>query len=329
MPPAPLNLESHCSAALFVGAVPLFAFADGTVHRWAEGDHGARDHCARAHSGLLAAAPASDGAALITAGEDGRVCWTDRSGEPREVATLPRKWIGCLAAGPHGAVAYAAGRSVWLHQEAGGLREFQHPRTVAGIAFAPDGSRIGVSRYNGVTLHPADGDDAPEELEWKGIYAGVTFSPDGRFVLAAMQENLLHGWRLSDKRHFRMTGYPARVKDWSWSANGRWLATAGAASAILWPFDGFDGPMGRAALEVGAPRGDALATAVACHPTRDIVAIGYADGALAVAAVEADEQKLVRESGNGPISCIAWRGDGARVAFGSARGECGIVEVGP
>lgn len=322
MSPALLHLESHCTAALFAGDVPLFALADGTVHRWADADHSER-----AHSALLAAASAADGKALLTSGEDGRVCRTDRSGEPREVATVPRKWIGCVASGPRGAVAFAAGRSVWLHEDAGSLRELQHPRSVAGIAFAPDGSCIAVSRYNGVTLHSAEGNNAPVELEWKGIYAGVIFSPEGRYVLAAMQENLIHGWRLADRRHFRMTGYPARVKDWSWSANGRWLATSGASTAIVWPFDGPDGPMGRSALEVGAAHGDALVTAVACHPAKDTVAIGYADGALALAAIDADEQRLVRQAGHGPISCIAWHSGGSRLAFGSGHGECGIVEV--
>ena len=34
---APLDLDGHCVAAAFLGGVPLFALADGTVHRL---DHG-------------------------------------------------------------------------------------------------------------------------------------------------------------------------------------------------------------------------------------------------------------------------------------------------
>jgi WD40 repeat protein len=319
-----LELGSHCTAALFAGDSPLFALADGTVHRWT-----GTDQSARAHSALLAAVPAADGAALLTSGEDGRVCRTDGSGEPHEVAAVPRKWIGCVASGARGALAFAAGRSVWVQQGCDGLKELQHPRSVAGIAFAPDGSRVAVSRYNGVTIHTIAGSDPPVELEWKGIYAGVGFSPDGQFLIAAMQENLLHGWHLADRRHFRMTGYPARVKDWSWSANGRWLATSGAGAAVVWPFDGPAGPMGRVALELGSLRGEALVTAVACHPVQDAVAIGYSDGALAVAAIDADEQCIVRESGRGAISSISWHNEGARLAFGTELGECGILEAAP
>ncbi len=50
----------------------------------------------------------------------------------------------------------------------------------------------------------------PEKLEWKGSHLECEVSPDGRFVITSMQENQLHGWRLADKGHMRMSGYPAR-----------------------------------------------------------------------------------------------------------------------
>ena len=53
-------------------------------------------------------------------------------------------------------------------------------------------------------------DAKPETLEWKGSHLDVTFSPDGRFLVTAMQEPTLHGWRLVDSKHMRMSGYAAR-----------------------------------------------------------------------------------------------------------------------
>src|SRR3546814_18366161 len=84
-----------------------------------------------------------------------------------------------------------------------------------------------------------------------------------------MQETALHGWKLDGKpgeaRHMRMTGYPAKVKSLSWSAKGKWLASSGAPAAIVWPFQGKDGPMGQAPLELGT-RADIMVTSVSCHP---------------------------------------------------------------
>ena len=146
-----------------------------------------------------------------------------------------------------------------------------------------------------------------------------------------MQENALHGWKLEGKpgaenRHMRMSGYPAKVKSLSWSAKGRWLASSGAPAAILWPFQGKDGPMGKAPLELGT-RGNQIVTAVACHPGEDVVAIGYGDGMVLAARFADAKEVLLRRPGKGAISSMAWSGDGRRLAFGSEAGDCGVVDL--
>lgn len=318
------DLGSPCAAAVFAGGAPLFALADGSIHCWASGRN------ARAHPALLAAAPALD-RALVTAGEDGRVCRTGATGEPVEIAAAPRKWVSSVAADRAGTIAFVTGRSVWLQDASGRRREFRFERGVTGVRIAPDGARLAVARYGGITLHSLAADAPPLELEWKGICAGVDFSPDGRFVLAFMQDGLLHGWRLPEgrepARHFRMTGYSSRIKDWSWSDDGRWLATSGAPSAVLWPFAGAAGPIGSNALEVGAPRGAALVSAVACRPGGDAVAIGYTDGAVLVGSIGTVAERLVELPGGGAILALAWHRSGSALAFGAASGVCGVADV--
>ncbi len=117
---------------------------------------------------------------------------------------------------------------------------------MAGLAFAPKGFRLAIAHYNGATLwFPNAAGAKPETLEWKGSHLGVAFSPDGKFLVTAMQEPTLHGWRLVDAKHMRMSGYSARVRSLAWTADGEFLATSGSEQLILWPFDGKDGPMGR------------------------------------------------------------------------------------
>jgi WD40 repeat protein len=318
---APLDLDGHCLAAHFLGAVPVFAMADGTVHRL-DGGH----KVVQVHNGLLSVARAPNGDALVTGGEDGRVCRVSAGGEVSELAVMARKWMSAVASGPQGAVAFASGRSAWVRFSTGRLREFQHERSVEGLAFAPKGLRLAATRYNGVTLHWADTQAKPVELEWKGAHIGVTFSPDGRFVVTTMQENALHGWRLEDSRHMRMSGYPAKVKGWSWSAKGKWLATTGAPAAIVWPFSGKDGPMGKAPLELGL-RADQMVTAIACHPAEDVAAIGYADGMVLAVRFADQKEVLLRRPGRGGVTSLAWDADGRRVAFGSEAGECGVIDI--
>ena len=257
---------------------PAFRAGRWHVHRL---DHG--HSSVTVHDGLLAAVVDPAGERLVTGGEDGKVAAMGADGSVDVLADIGRKWIGAVAPGPQGAVAFASGRTAYVRFADGKLKEFAHPRSVEGVAFSPKGMRIGVARYNGATLHfPAAG-GKPLELQWDGAHTGITFSPDGNFVVTTMQENALHGWKLSDGKHMRMSGYPAKVKSLSWSAKGRWLASSGAPAAIVWPFSGKDGPMGKAPLELGT-RGNMMVTAVACHPTDEIVAVGYADGMVLAAA---------------------------------------------
>lgn len=318
---APLDLNEHCVAAVYIGDIPFFAMADGTVH-WL--DHGA--HSATPHDGLLCATRNPSGDALVTGGEDGKIVSTDSNGTTTVLAENSGKWITCVAAGPQNAVAFATGRAAVVRKSDGNLLEFQERRTVEGLAFAPKGMRIAAARYNGVSLHWAGLQAKPVDLEWKGAHTLVTFSPDGNYVVSSMQENALHGWRLKDGKHMRMTGYPAKVKSLSWSARGKWLASSGAPAAVVWPFSGKDGPMGKAPLELGT-RDDTTVTCVACHPTDDVVAIGYGDGVILAARLSDGNEAVLRRGGRGAISTMCWSRRGVQIAFGTEAGDCGIADL--
>lgn len=318
---APYDFDSHVETAAFLKGEAVFALVDGTIRMPASGDRVLETHA----GGLLTARLDASGDTLLSGGEDGRVVETAAGGVQRERGAIGRKWIGALAGGPRGALAFAAGRTVHLNVD-GKSREIALPRTVEDVAFAPKGLRIALARYDGATLYFAGTDAAPTELEWKGAHTDVTFSPDGRFLVTVMQENALHGWRLDDGKHMRMTGYPGKVKSFSWSAKGRHLATSGAPAAILWPFTGRDGPMGKAPLELGT-RGDTMVTAVACHPTDDMLAIGYADGMVLAVRIADSKEALLRRGGRSAITTMGWSGDGRQLAFGSEEGEAGIVDI--
>ena len=323
---APLDLDSHVVAARFLGQVPVFAGADGVIHRLYQGHK-----TVKAHDGLLSVAHDVATSTLISGGEDGRVVRTQADGSTQELASVPRKWITVVAAGPSGAAAFAHGKTATVLLADGKRAEFSEERTIEGLAFAPKGMRLGVSRYNGVSLHWVAMAGQAVDLEWKGAHTGITFSPDGRFVVTTMQENALHGWKLdskpgSDTRHMRMTGYPAKVKGTSWSPKGKWLATTGAPAAIVWPFSGKDGPMGKAPLELGT-RANILVTAVAFHPAEEVLAIGYIDGMVLGVRLADNKEALLRRPGKGAITSMSWSQNGKLIAFASDAGDCGVIDI--
>jgi WD40 repeat protein len=140
-----------------------------------------------------------------------------------------------------------------------------------------------------------------------------------------MQEPMLHGWRLADRQHMRMSGYSARVISFGWTMGGRWLATSGSNQIILWPFQTKDGPMGKQPrlLAAAEPRVEV----VACHPRQDIVAAGYADGMVLIVRIEDGAEILAKKPGDAPVTALAWSGDGTLLCFGAESGEAGIIDL--
>src|SRR5690606_7316971 len=149
------------------------------------------------------------------------------------------------------------------------------------LAINPKGKRLAVSHYNGVSLWWLASAAAPSALEWPGSHLQAAWSPAGDYLITAMQENALHGWRLSDSEHMRMTRYPGKVRNIAFTRRGHFLATTGADSVICWPFTG-GGPMGKAPVEFGTATGGALVSTVAANPKLDLIAAGFEDGSVLV-----------------------------------------------
>jgi len=322
----PIAIDGSIVAAHFLGRTAAFVLGEEAIVLAPPDGEPRR---ATAHDGAILATAADDGR-VVTAGDDGKIGATDAEGVSSVLASDPKqRWIDHVALGPDGAIAWSAGKTAYVQAKATKkeLRAFEAPSTVGGLAFFPKGLRLAIAHYNGATLwFPNAAGAAPEKLEWKGSHLGATVSPDGRFLVTTMQEPMLHGWRLIDRQHMRMSGYAARVMSLSWSAGGHWLATSGAGQLVLWPFQSKDGPMGKTPRLL-TPSGHRI-DVVACHPRSDVVAAGYNNGLVLLARIEDGAEILAKKPGEAPITALAWSGDGRLVAWGTESGEAGIIDLG-
>jgi WD40 repeat protein len=274
--------------------------------------------------GILCAV--SDGERIVMGGDDGKVVALDAKGEVAVLATDPkRRWIDNVAAHGDGTIAWSAGKVAYVKSSKGEEKSLEVPSTVGGLAFAPKGLRLAIAHYNGATLWFPNMAATAEFLPWAGSHLAVMFSPDNKFLVTAMHEAALHGWRLADNRHMRMTGYPGRVKSMSWSADGKFLATSGADTVIMWPFASKDGPMGKEPAML-APL-QARVAAVACHPRQGVLAAGYSDGTILMVRLEDGAEILVRGNGAPAVSALAWNAKGTWLAFADEKGNAGLLEL--
>jgi len=301
-----------------------FALGDGTV-RFETGESVA------AHDGAaLSACLPPTGEGLLTGGDDGRVVLSTPAGA-QEIASLPGKWIDSVAASPDSKlIAFAAGRELHVRDPADPAfaRVFAHEKSAADIAFDPKGRRLAVATYGGVWLWYARiADQKPVILKWAGSHVAACWSPDGKFMVSAMQENQLHGWRVADEKNMRMGGYPSKVRSLSFMSKGALLATSGANGAVCWPFAGATGPMGKQAAEIGYDEA-ALTTRVATVLDKTWLAAGLDDGRVWAADVTGERLVPLKSEKGAAISALALSPDAKRVAWGDEDGAAGVVEIG-
>lgn len=317
----PIEAGANVVGGVFIKEVASFALADGTlVFHDGEGSRRVTPH---PDAAILQTA--TDGQRVITGGDDGRVVATDAAGVSTELGKVSG-WVDALTARADGTVAWSSGKNVHARDPKGAVKTLAAPSSVRGLAFMPKGYRLALAHYNGASLWFPNMTAAPEVLSWKGSHLDITSSPDGRFVVTSMQENTLHGWRLSDGRDMRMSGYPAKTRSFSWSSDGQWLATSGADACVAWPFATKDGPMGRAPKEIGVrPQ---RVSCVAFHPGSPVLAIGYIDGFIMLARLEDGAEIPVRlEDKAGAVSALAWSARGESLLFGTDAGAAGLVPL--
>jgi WD40 repeat protein len=318
----PVALGASVSSAYFLGDRAAFVGAEENVSL--VDAQGEISKVAVLGGGILCSV--SDGKRIVMGGDDGKLVALDLKGDVIELAVDPkRRWIDNVALHPDGAYAWSVGKTAFVRSGKNEEKSFEVPSTVGGLAFAPKGLRLAIAHYNGVTLWFPNMAANGEFLEWAGSHLGVTFSPDNKFLVTTMHEPALHGWRLADNRHMRMSGYPGRVRSMSWSAGGKFLATSGADMVIMWPFGSKDGPMGKEPAML-APL-QARVAVVACHPKQDILACGYSDGSILMVRLEDGAEILVRRNGTAPVTALAWNAKGTLLAFADEDGEAGLLPL--
>ncbi|RYD49479.1 MAG: WD40 repeat domain-containing protein [Verrucomicrobiaceae bacterium] len=272
-------------------------------------------------SPLLAVISVPEG--FATASESGEIHITTPQGESRLLAATKYMFLETIAYfAKKNQILAATGKSITVVNADGSMAKLPHtlPSTVAGLALSPIGPRLAVSHYGGATILPLDNiKNDPRLLPWKGSHLGLTYSPDGKWLISAMQEQAIHLWRLSDGLDLQMRGYPSKITQFSWSSTEATLSTNGGGGVPLWDFSTPKGPAGTQA-RVLADSGSqtTLVSAVAMHPKGPFCAIGYTDGLTLLTQIVEDRAVLLHHPNEKPTTHLAWHPTGMYLATASA-----------
>ncbi|MBU25837.1 MAG: hypothetical protein CMD99_07380 [Gammaproteobacteria bacterium] len=300
-----------------IGEVIAVTSGDGVL-RLFQAD---RDSLAFAiHEGVILSM-ARESRSWLTGGEDGRFLRVSMEGEVEEIASFGSKWVDCVAAdGEH--FACSSGKMVYVWSPDRSQPELlEHQSTIGGLAFNTKRKQLAASHYGGVTIWTRRGNRWTKSvLAYKGYHSSVTFSPDGKFVVSTMQENAVHGWRLSDSADFAMSPYPAKINSIAWAGNNPYLVTSGANEVVCWPFKGKDGPMGKYPICVAERK--QIVSCVEGFPNVNALLAGFHDGTVVLTEIKHESIPVVlRDAKDVEVTAIAVTETGSDLLIGDAEGE--------
>jgi WD40 repeat protein len=278
--------------------------------------------------GTLAIAWQPSSTTIASSGQDGTVTLWNAS-----AATAPKKLTSGKANTEHlaytadGKLAAAAGKSLTLWSAAGEQigAPTEHASAIAAIAWDAAGRQLAAATHRAMWVHQIEPLPVASHV-YKVDSACLTaaFSPNGRVLVAGMQDGAVHVWYRGTERDSHMRGYAARVALTGWSGNSRQLATASGSQVIVWDFGG-KGPEGSRPLElsVHTDRIDCLAY----QPGGPWLVSGGRDWRVALwlpgkAAAPVDILMTAAE-----VSALRWSVDGRYLAVGERGGALSIYEL--
>lgn len=274
---------------------------------------------------------------FITAGDDNQLLRIIPGKEP-ELLAKTKRWAEHMVtwfdqSGSACKVAFTVGKQVFLYQDHFDepVCVLEHESTVSDLTFSKDGKKLVTSYYNGAAFWSAADKVGTKikDFTWKGSHLVVALHPKEEAIVTSMQDHDLHGWRISDGHNMRMSGYPVKVNSLNFSNDGKWLATSGAESVVMWPF--FDGgPMGKPPVELpGIPGG--YCTIVQFHPAYgDLLAAGFIDGSILL--ISPDGEKVLpivlgQDKAFGAITALNFDPSGSLLCFGTEQGVIGLIDL--
>ncbi len=287
----------------------------------------------RVHGGACLALARDPAGGFLSGGDDGVLAHAAEDGTVTVLQSFPGRWVDLVAAAG-GMRACAVGRVV--HVSGAATATVELPASATALAWDPAGRFLAAAHYRGATIW-SDGEPT-RLLSTPGCPRSIAWSPDGRYVVCGLQENALHGWRLSDGGDIEMGGYPGQPRSLSFAADGSFLASSGAPRAVCWRFDPPDA--GLQPAECGMPSSRTPVCRVACHPAYPLIAVGYHNGAVLLCQPGSEDVLFTRGSSAGApgsepgavppgssITALAWSADGGRIAMATEAGAIGLLTL--
>ena len=351
------------AAASTAGAVTLYDAATGAVRQTLAGHKNGTNALAWMPVGravpdepAVAARPEDSPYLLATGGQDGFVrFWSGATGQQTAEVKLGTAWVEHLAwvgrivpdepsatarpeDSPH--LFAASGRKLVALRPDGTIAHTFPDATktisalvsspVAGVGDpGPASTRPATTAYlaaacfGHVTVWDATTFAVHKEFPYGNAVLALTWSPDGRWLVAGCHDNSVHLWVPAEDLEFHMSGYETKLQELSFSRDSKWLATGGGKDACVWDCTGA-GPEGREPLLL--PHQSRI-SAVAFQHEHGLLATGAADGEFCLWSPARKNPLVAEVRMPAAATKFAWRRDDSLLAVGTGKGTVYVFKT--
>ncbi len=262
------------------------------------------------------------GEQLASAGQDGKVrLWDPTTGAQTREMPGGAAWGERIAWDPTSKLlASTAGKKLRLWNLAGEMvRDYpDHSSTIADIQWHPKEPILASAGYGKLCLWNPAQQTSVREYAWPGSMLAVAWSPDAKHIAAGGQDCTVHFWVVETGEDLQMSGYPTKVRELSWDATGRWLATGGGEACCVWDFAGA-GPAGTTPVQLEGH--NQYISCLAFQHQGTLLASGGEDGLVALWQPSKGPASHALAKHAAPITQLAWSAEDHRLAVGTAQGD--------
>jgi len=165
----------------------------------------------------------------------------------------------------------------------------------------------------------------PGKIEGVRNVTRMTWDSSGRYLACASSDKAFHVVDTDAGTIQRVDNYPSHVGVVDFCETGKALVTSGAYRLAGWAID--DLPQGE---HPGTPlttgkAGLVIIDTIAAHPSRSLVASGYASGLVTISCIGTTQELMVHREHSSRVTSLMWSNDGEHLAIGFSSGKAAVV----
>jgi WD40 repeat protein len=193
---------------------------------------------------------------------------------------------------------------------------------VPGLSPADPGPPLLISAAGStLTIWLTDRAEPLHTYHAQGAIIALAWRRDRRVVAAGKQDASVQTWTFPAQSDLVMDGYSTKVRELTWDAGGRWLATGGSTVVTVWDWSAGT-PEGSTPFSLDAHLD--LVSALAFQYLGPYLASGGVDSRVYLWNIAQSEYPLAYSKLAAPISRVAWSPDDTLVAISA---DDGMVRV--